>query len=261
MSEHEIKPSFSWRYLILTFITAIIVSGVGFGITKYFEAKPAKELIVYEDILSDLIDDAALTMNQIEATYYLKGDPKKKIECLFRKVVVIKNNGNEGVEDLSIIFSIKEDDAFLLDTPKIKSLPKDVIDAMSITKNESMSSNQKHVWNVALLNKDEALIFEYSAYSEKKLNNLTFSAIPRKKNWTVSHKSLFSEDKGRGLLFEFFLIGPGIFIFVALLFVLLMIPVYRREWHRNPEVREKYESLYMYYRKHFPPPILKFFKK
>ena len=260
MSHQEVKASFSWQYLILTIFTAGVISIVGIGVAKYFESKPTKELILYEGRLSNLINDDALPEDQIEANFFLKGDPKKKIESLFQKSFTVKNVGNEGVENLEITFAVEEKDAFLVDKPRIETEPKDIIKAISATKNKNLSNNKKHVWNISLLNRGESIIFKYSVYSERRIDNISFSALPRKKDWTISRRSLLTDKMKRITFIEYLISVPVFMILLLLLPLLLAIPIYRIEWNKNPEVREKYETFYRYYSTHYPPPIKELFQ-
>lgn len=119
------------------------------------------------------------------------------------------------------------------------------------------------MWNVPLLNQGESLTFEYTIYSEKKLTGISFSTVPRKKDWDVSRENILASKTTRELFSSFF---GGMFTLVIalplglLIFTRLMRPVYRKEWDRNPEIREKYESYDQYFYKHFPPPIVRYFQ-
>lgn len=180
MPDTEIKPSFSGRYIVLTVITSVIIAGVTFGINTISKSKPVRQLVVYESSLADLMRGGTLPNSQIEAIYYLSGDPKKQINSLFRKTVTIKNVGNEGVENLSLTIGVEENEAFLVSSPMIESSPQNIKDALNLFKQDG-SSNKKHLWNIPLLNQGESLTFEYNIYSSQELNEVTFSAIPRKK--------------------------------------------------------------------------------
>lgn len=139
MVQEEVKASLSWKYLTLTLISAIIVSAVGIGVSKLYESRPVKEIVVYDGGQTNLLHDYALPKDQIEANYYLKGNPKKKIETLFLKISAIKNTGNEGAENLLVSFNLSEDKASLVSNPKIRTEPKEIIDAISVTKREGRS--------------------------------------------------------------------------------------------------------------------------
>lgn len=263
MVENEIKPSFTWKYVVFMLVTSAIVGVVAFAVDHFLKTKPLRELEVYESTLNDLINDEYLKNAKIEATYFITGNPKKKIASLFRKTITIKNTGNEGVEDLSIVFSIKEENAFLVGNPKIISSPKEIADALNLVKDDNLSSEKKHTWNIPLLNQRESLTFEYNIYSENKLETLTFSSVPRKKDWKVLYiDTLIGKEKSD--VFPYFITGM-LTLLVSLLvtlklFLKLMIPVYRKEWNSNPDVREKYESFNKYFYKHFPPPIKEYFR-
>lgn len=257
----EVKPSFSWKYLVLTLLTALIISAVGLTVSKLYQSRPVREIVVYDNGQINLLNDASLPKDQIEASYYLKGKPKKKIESLFLNLIAIKNAGNEGVENLNVTFNLKEDNAFLVSKPKIKTEPKEIIDAISVTKKEVESSDKKHVWNITLLNPGEAVLFEYSIYSQEKTENVTLSTSPRKKDWGVSSKSLIDNKKEVILPLDF-LVGSAAPIFFILTIFLIAIPFYFIQWNRRPDYRENYGSFIKFYMNHrpgklFDPPIQK----
>ena len=69
MTEKEVKPSFSLKYLVLTLLTTMIVSGIGLLISKIYESKPVKEMEVFQDGQVDIFNDDAFPKDLIEATY------------------------------------------------------------------------------------------------------------------------------------------------------------------------------------------------
>lgn len=213
MDKSEVKPSFSWGYFVLTFATALIVSGVGFFINLLNEEKTIKELEVYESHLIS-INEVQMLNAGINAAYYTSETPKK-ISTLFIISVTIKNIGNEGVEGLPVIFSLKEKEAILTKKPRIKTSPKDIFPALNISLDEKLSSSRKHTWNVPLLNPAESISFEYIVYSEDKIKSITLLVTPRKKNWKVV-RSESKPDSDRTDPFLFFIAGIAIF-FIALM--------------------------------------------
>jgi hypothetical protein len=247
----EVKPSFSWKYLVLTLITALIISAVGLGVSKLYQSRPLKEIVVYDNGQINMLNDEALPTDQIEATYYLKGNPKKKIESLFLNLTAVKNAGNEGIENLLVTFNLKEDDAFLI-SPIIKAEPKGIIDAISITKKDGESTDKKHVWNISLLNPGESVIFEYTIYSQAKLKKIEFSATPRKKDWSVLSRSPLSQKKeGRSSL-DWLLVGAAAPILFMIAIFIMAMPIYRFQWNRRPDYREQYGSFIEFYMRLHP---------
>jgi hypothetical protein len=260
MSDKEIKPSFSYQYFVLTIISTVIVTGIIFFVTKYLESFPTKNIVVYETQSSNIIKNS-FPENKIEANYSLKGNPKKVIKSLFRKTFFIKNNGNEGIENLEITFATEGQKAILIDKPKIDSFPKYISNAISFNKIKNSSNNSKHVWNVNLLNKHESIIFEYYVYSEFILNDISFRAFPRQKNWDVTYENLLDKDNDESNYsntYEFLTYIMVISI-LMLLAIIITLPIYYKEWIKNDDLKLKYETFYQYYMNH-PLPIKQLFK-
>lgn len=258
----EIKPSFSLKYFILTLFTAAIVAVVGLGI-NYIALNSKKEIMVIEGIQIDLIRNFQLPEDKITAIYYFKNDPKRKIESLFKKGFIVKNNGNEGIENLEITFSLAEEDAALVETPDITSKPKDIIHAIEVIKDQKLSNQHKHVWNVSLLNPSESIIFDYNVYSESKIKQITFQIFPRKKDWEVTYNTIIDDlkkkmltDAIKDIIIATLAIG-ALFAVIELLCLL----IYLKEWKKNPEVRAIYITFKRYFNQHYPPPIKQLFKK
>lgn len=255
MAPKEIKPSFSFKYLILTFISAIIIAIVSLVITKLYEKRPIKEIIVYDTNPISLINDPKLPKDQIIANYYLKDDPNKKIESFFLIVSIIKNIGNVGVEDLQISFNIKDNEAKLVSNPKINTDPKEIINAISIKKIEELSTDKKHLWNISLLNPGESLLFEYSIYSEAKMPGVELDVVPRKKDWMISRKSFLSNKEK--IIFSgaiVAMLGP---IFLIFFIFMIFTPVYIYQWNKRPDFRQEYGNFSTFYWNHWPTSLFK----
>ena len=90
---------------------------------------------------------------------------------LFRKVVLIRNSGNEGAENVLVTAALAEKDAHLVAMPKITTEPKDIVDVVSVSRVEGGNSNRP-TWNISLLNPGESVKFEYFVYSEKNSGRL-----------------------------------------------------------------------------------------
>ncbi len=257
MTEKEVKPSFSLKYLVLTLLTTMIVSGIGLLISKIYESKPVKEMEVFQDSQVDIFNDDAFPKDLIEATYYLKGNPKKKIAMLFRKVVLIRNSGNEGAENVLVTAALAEKDAHLVAMPKITTEPKDIVDVVSVSRVEGGNSNRP-TWNISLLNPGESVKFEYFVYSEKKLRQINLNILPRKKDWKIINHSLFDRtQKDTDRLYNFFVIASSVPMAFLLLMLVLSFPFYRYQWNKRPDYREKYGSFWAFYKRHSPWELLK----
>lgn len=254
MSKEEVKPSFSLKYLLLTLVTTLIISGGGIGVAKLIENKPKKELAVIDGFQTSLINDQELLSNQIEAKYYLKGDPKKEISSLFRKRVTIENVGTEGVENLSITAVLRGEELLLVSDPKITTEPREIHHAISIKK-KSGSTDMKHEWLVSLLNPGESISFEYDVYSESEVDDIQLSIIPRKKDWTIS-KQIPSSNERESL--AYFAAISGLTPVIFLLSLLAMsLPVYRIQWNRREDFRERYSSFFRFWVDHKPWDLFK----
>lgn len=253
MAQKDIKPSFSLKYFALTLISTVLISGVGLAISKAYESKPKKEIEVFQDEQIDILNDAAFPRDHIEATYYLKGNPKKKVATLFRKVVIVRNAGNEGAENILVSAALAETDAHLVAAPKVRTQPKEIVDAIAISRSDSGAGN-KQTWNISLLNPGESVIFEYFVYSEQKISAINLNILPRKKDWVVVNKSLLNQtqkDTKDSLIKSFAVVGGAPLAFLLLVLV-LSVPFYRYQWNRRPDYRERYGSFSAFYNKHRP---------
>lgn len=249
MEHEEIKPSFSLKYLVLTFVTTIVISGVGIGISKLYDSKPKNEFTVIDGFEIDLLNDEALPTKQFEAKFYLKGNPKIEISSLFRKSVTIKNSGNEGAENLQISAALKGANVFLVSEPNIKTEPKEIIDAITIKKDKGSTETQ-HDWKVSLLNPDESITFDYSIYSEADVDKIALNIIPRKKDWVVVRQSAqsltyygFKKDLAIASL------TPPLLLLFIILFSLI---IYRIQWRKRADFREQYTNFFHFWMRHRP---------
>ena len=261
MTQEEIKPSFSLKYLALTLLSAIIMGGVALAISKIYESRPSRVIEISRDDPIDVLRGAGFPTDQIEANFYLKGSPEKKIASLFRNVIVIRNAGNEGAENILVSASLTQSDAHLVPGPKIRTEPRAIIDGIEFSRNDSSTTN-KEVWNISLLNPGEAVILEYFVYSERRLSSITLNILPRKKDWSVVNKSLFERDGSQTSFMSFFLVGNGVLFAILLAIFGLSFPLYRYQWNRRPDYREKYGAFRAFYNHHSPwelfkPPVLK----
>lgn len=263
MTEPEIKPSFSSRYLALTIVTTILVSGVTLLFNKITADKETNKLIVGEQEIVNLIKPLSLPDSQIKAIYFLAESPDETIESYFSKIFTIENVSNQGVEDVSLTITLKETNANLINTPNFKTNPPEILDGIKITKKDTSSDERKHVWNISLLNPQEKIIVEYSAYSKEKIDSITLSALPRKKNWSIEREPPKS-DVTNSVQKWFFI---GILTLATCLLLLnkfsdlLFMNIYKKEWERNAAIREQYKDLETYYWRHFPPPFLRYFRR
>jgi hypothetical protein len=258
MTQEEVKPSFSLKYLVLTILSTAVISGIGLLITKALESKPIREIEVLESDQTNLLNDAAFPKDQIEASYTLKESQNKKIATLFRKVVVIRNSGNEGAENIPVTANLQESNAYLISAPKIKTEPKEIVDAISISKTENGTSNRQ-TWNISLLNPGEAVVFEYFVYSEEKLDSINLKIIPRKKDWTIANKSLLNrgEINSSTSLLKMILTAAGAMIAFLISVLLFAVPFYIFQWNKRQDYRQKYSTFSTFYAKHKPMDLFK----
>ncbi len=248
MDQSEIKPSFSLKYLVLTFLTTIIISAVGLGLTKLYESKPKKQLTLINSFEINLLNDDSLPKEVIEAKYYLKGAPKKEIATLFRKKVSIQNTGNEGAENLHISAAIKGDKLFFVSDPKFSTTPEEIINAISVKKGKG-NNDIKHDWVVSLLNPGEIITLEYNVFSEEVPEKIELNIIPRKKDWVIIEQSTRKDDKYSLKRILFAGTTP---IVLILQILMLTVVVYRIQWLRRKDFRESYSSFFEFYMKHRP---------
>ncbi len=197
----EIKPSFSWKYLVLTTLLTFIIVSMTALVTYYFKDSPVRELLVANDDSVSLINGDLPT--QITARYSLKDKPNKKIKSLFFKKIAVKNNGNEDGENIPLSVFLKGKNIFLVDNPIIKTEPKEIIDIIKVQK-EANSTNNEHIWNIPLLKPGETITFEYMIYSEEKIKTPKVNVLVRKKSWK-SKKGIFFDSTTQEMKIDFIL--------------------------------------------------------
>lgn len=189
MNENEVKQSFSLKYFLLITITTVIMYGIGLAISRFSDSRPIKEITVANGNLINLINDLYLLEEQYGVKYYLKDETRTKISSLFWKKVIIENSGNKGVSDLSVTVILRGNDIKLGEFPNIKTVPSKVIDTIAVKK-DYVSTDDKHLWTVSLLNPGESITFEYSAFSKKKIDSISLYIIPRKRDWKIKYENL-----------------------------------------------------------------------
>jgi hypothetical protein len=254
MESNEVKPSFSFKYLFLVALTAVIVAGVGFGLSKLYEARAIHEITVIKGYSINVIDDTSLPKDKIEVEYYLKGEERKKISSLFRNKVIIKNSGNVGVSNLQVTAILKNKKAELVDSPKLESSPSNILDVISVSKSEN-STNKKHLWVISLLNPGESISFDYSIFSEGKIDTVLFELIARKKDLKVKQEEL-TLAKDISTSEWIFTIFFGVILSLVSVF-LVALPFYLIQWVRRPEYREHYLNFSKFYNEHSPKNLFK----
>lgn len=249
MPNEEVKPSFSLKYLLLTALTAAIVGGVGWAASKLVELRPTKELSVANGYSINVIDRNLLSQDKFEVEYYLKGEEMKKISSLFRKKVIIKNTGNEGVTDLKITAILKTNGLELIEEPRIETFPKSIVDAIIFTKSKE-SNSKKHIWNVSLLNPGESISLDYTIFSTEEHDKFSFEIIPRKKDWVVNYKELrFSQE----ISFTGFILPGSLYLVIlSIIPFILAFPIYRYQWNRRSDFRAQYSNFRKFYNNHRP---------
>ncbi|UCF85851.1 MAG: hypothetical protein JSV50_09525 [Desulfobacteraceae bacterium] len=255
MKNSEVKPSFSLRYFFLTLLTTLIIAGVGLSLTKYFESKPVRNIVVYETDIENRLSSQSLPEEQIEANYFIKkkDGSRQRIKSLFHKKTIVENKGNEGIENMRLSVTITDKKARLIGVPKFRSEPTEIIDAISIKKNESESDEQKHIWTISLLNPGESIVVDYSVYSEEEIKNIDFQIVPRKKDWSVTTQPFLSKiEKGGSSWYVYVsavIVSPIIVILSILVFA---VPFYVLAWNLRPHFRDFYNSFYDFYLHHLP---------
>lgn len=254
MANNEIKPSFSLKYLILTALTAGIIGGVGFALSKLYESRPILELTVANGYSINVIGETTLPTDTFEIEYYTKGQERKKISSLFRKKVIIKNTGNIGVSDLNVTAVLKDKEVALTDLPKIESDPVNIINAISIIKSDK-STNKKHDWIISLLNPGESISFDYSAFSEQSIDKISLDVIPRKQDWKVKYQELALLEKSS--LANLIIIGSGGLVFILVVPFVIAFPFYRHQWNNRPDYRDRYVSFNRFFNDHKPWELFK----
>jgi hypothetical protein len=201
----------------------------------------------------NLLNDDVIPKGEIEATYHLKGNPNKKISSLFLSTIALKNTGNEGAENVLITASLKGGNAKLIDHPKIKTDPKEIVDAITLTKKDG-STTQKHIWNISLINPNESVIFDYFVYSENQIDAITLNVLPRKKDWKILKGSILSHEEkktSKEISTDIAIFG-GTSILLLFLILLMSLPIYYLQWMNRPDFRAEYRNFSAFYLFHRP---------
>lgn len=183
--------------ILIPIVAAILVGITNMFIPNFLGLNPVKELTIYDSDSKKLLNDNVLPM-KIGATYFLRGKNNKydkKINSIFSKIIIIRNTGNKGAENIPLSVYLEDKCVDLIENPEIKTSPKGIINSLEIQKKVG-STNNKHIWNISLLNPGEAVMFEYIFYSEittvKKCN---LNILSRKKDWKVKRESILEKTK------------------------------------------------------------------
>lgn len=213
------KNKNTFRNIIWVLLLASIGSIVTIAYT-YYTSDNRELLIANEDTVSLINSDLPA---QITSNYFLIDKPNKKIKSFFVKKIAIKNSGNKGGENIPISVCLKGKEIFLINNPIIKTEPKEIIDVIKIKK-QAGSTNNKHTWDISLLNPGESVIFEYFIYSEKEVKNCKANVLVRKRDWDVRKGTILDNTKkllmqlkiSKMIIFwlSISLIGLGLVVFI-----------------------------------------------
>ncbi len=244
MSDSEIKPSFSPKYLSLIVVTAVIAATATALVNKIYESREVRQLAY--DLGSDYheIRGEPLFGEQIVAEYHLKAAPETRLKTLIRKQVRVENTGTKSAEDILFSAAIKEDGAMLVDKPGISTVPKEIVDGI-LVKKTAASDNKKHVWTISLLNPGESILFDYGIYSEAEVKAASLTVAVRKADWQIVSKSdLLSKKQSKTPLAINILLGalaglagvfPAVFIWYAI------------SWMARPKLQTKYLTFWQFW--------------
>jgi len=231
----EIKPSLSIKYILLVIITAIVSTSVGYFLNSYY-SKENKIITVSSYASGNKIKKS--DNNIIDIKYTLKSNPQDKILSYYTLTAFIKNNSDFYIEEFDIFISSKQKNIILVDNPIIKTIPRNIIDGINIKKYES--TKNKHKWKVDLLNKNEAISFEYSLYSKEVIKDIDVEIVPRKKGWSIVYEEITNSNIiSKYSIFEN-IVYSG--IFMILLFTILIVFMYKIKWNNNKELQSKYSG-------------------
>ena len=141
---------------------------------------------------------------------------------MYTKKFTIKNDGDIGAENITVLVALEGEEIYLNLSPKITTFPNDLKNFVNLKK-EKKSTNKLHYWNVSLLNPGETLSFEYMVASNLNLESVSLNVMARKKDWHVvdQHKEKEKQKETAKVWAEWII--AGLFILLILQFVILGI--------------------------------------
>ncbi len=239
---NEIKPSFSFKYVFLVLLTALITSGVTIIIQKYQgDEKHQKIGLTQRGGLNELNFNSS-DESTISVKYSLKNDTSR-VEGYYRKTVIITNIGEIGLENLKFKLTCKDTNVTLISNPKFESYPKGV-DQIEI-KIDKISSNQNNLF-IPLLNIDEGVSISYEAYSKKPIPLLDLDISIRQKDLAVERIDSLVVKEEESITSVIFLVLKYASIIISI-FALVLTFMFYRTWINNNELKNKYRGNFWAY--------------
>ena len=183
VSAKEIKPSFSWRYFVLTSISALIPLSIG-GVGGYFFHDYTRDKKIVEVLSTSSGNLASLPVGAIgnlKIVYPVADGTTQEMKSLIRYDVKITNKTEQGVDDFSVFIETPHD-VEVPGEPTITTEPPEVLGTISVTK----STNEKgRVFKVSLLNPGQNFDIQFFDISKKEA--VSESRVPTviiaKKDW------------------------------------------------------------------------------
>jgi hypothetical protein len=183
-ARQEVKPSFTWRYIVLTFLAAIIPAALGFGaawLLEVFKATP-KNIDVAVITSPNLAATPSKTGNINNLLVYLDlgSGQKEEIKALFRYNVTVTNKSKFGIDDFPVSFALPTSMTFAGE-PTLSSVPQSLLPNIPISRQRH--DDHTDIYNVGLLNPNQSLSFVYFAFAKADVASPELSVYVQKKDW------------------------------------------------------------------------------
>lgn len=186
--EKEVKPSWSWNYILLTLLISTLTGGIGYSFNYLFNKPPSRKFLIVESPPKNLVELSPQVDAEITAKFSLKKNPDIALKGFYQYSVTIKNIGSEGVENFPVVVDTGNDKIVLIKPPTIHTTPSHILPVSKPKSSPAVAETFKDEWEISLLNPEESITFEYIAYSAESLKDVKFLTVAGAKNLTVQYR-------------------------------------------------------------------------
>lgn len=204
----EVKPGFSWRYVLLTTLIALIPSGIG-GVAGYYFNEYTRDKKVIE-VSTTASGNLAATPVSIAGNLQILlpiGQGKtEQVKSLVRYDIRVSNKTEQGIDDFQI-FVRPPSNITLVSSPTITTIPQALQAALSVRESTSPLGYPEILIN--LLNPGQSVKLGFLGYSQTDTitGTVPLDVVVSKKDWRQVNV-VEETNASKGGLFEshFFLL-------------------------------------------------------
>jgi hypothetical protein len=173
-AEDEIKPRFSWKYIVLVTMVALIPSSIsgfiGYGFNDYMRDR--KLIEVSSRSSGNLASIPVSVGGNLEILFPITAARKEIIKSLVRYDVVLTNRTGQGLDDFSV-FVEPPKGIELAPNPTVTTVPPELRGAISVKSSITQSGSPQ--LTISLLNSSQSINIGYLGFSQTEVISGTVS--------------------------------------------------------------------------------------